>query len=153
MKIGYNRVFGYYFEVTKANRDRIKEEDGYVRKQTLTNSERFITEELKAKEEEILNADEKSRQLEYSLFLDLVKEIVKYMPKLLLLAQTISNIDVLFALGTIATNSGYVKPTISKDRDFEIIAGRHPILDQIMVDKKYIENDLTLSNKDESTNA
>lgn len=148
LKIGYNRVFGYYFEVTKANRDRIKEEDGYVRKQTLTNSERFITEELKAKEEEILNADEKSRQLEYSLFLELVKEIVKYMPKLLLLAQTISNIDVLFALGIVASNSGYVKPTISKDRDFEIIAGRHPILDQIMVDKKYIANDLTLSDKD-----
>lgn len=148
LKVGYNRVFGYFFEVTKANMHKIKEEDGYVRKQTLTNVERFITDELKEKEDEILNADEKSRQLEYSLFLQLVEEVITYMPQLLLLAQTISNIDVLYALGEIATSSGYVKPKITSSRDFEIIDGRHPILDKLMTDKKYVSNSLTLSDRD-----
>lgn len=148
LKVGYNRVFGYFFEVTKANMHKIKEEDGYVRKQTLTNVERFITDELKEKEDEILNADEKSRQLEYSLFLQLVEEVIAYMPQLLILAQTISNIDVLYALGEIATNSGYVKPEINNDLGFEIIDGRHPILDKLMTDKRYVANSLTLNDKD-----
>lgn len=148
LKVGYNRVFGYFFEVTKANMHKIKEEDGYVRKQTLTNVERFITDELKEKEDEILNADEKSRQLEYSLFLKLIDEVVTFMPQLLLLAKTISNIDVLYALGEIATNSGYIKPIISDNREFEIVEGRHPILDKLMTEQKYISNSLTLSDKD-----
>ena len=148
LKIGYNRVFGYFFEATKAHKHKLKEEDGYIRKQTLTNVERFITDELKAKEDEILNADDKSKNLEYSLFLKLVERVVTYMPKLLLLAQTIAQIDVLYALGEVATNSGYIKPKISKGRDFEIIDGRHPILDQLMQDEKYVSNTLTLSDKD-----
>ncbi|HZJ85664.1 MAG TPA: DNA mismatch repair protein MutS [Erysipelotrichaceae bacterium] len=148
LKIGYNRVFGYFFEATKAHKHKLKEEDGYIRKQTLTNVERFITDELKAKEDEILNADDKSKNLEYSLFLNLVERVVTYMPKLLLLAQTIAQIDVLYALGEVATNSGYIKPKISKERDFEIIDGRHPILDQLMQDEKYVSNTLTLSDKD-----
>ena len=148
LKIGYNRVFGYFFEATKAHKHKLKEEDGYIRKQTLTNVERFITDELKAKEDEILNADDKSKNLEYSLFLKLVERVVTYMPKLLLLAQTIAQIDVLYALGEVATNSGYTKPKISKERDFEIIDGRHPILDQLMQDEKYVSNTLTLSDKD-----
>ena len=148
LKIGYNRVFGYFFEATKAHKHKLKEEDGYIRKQTLTNVERFITDELKAKEDEILNADDKSKNLEYSLFLTLVERVVTYMPKLLLLAQTIAQIDVLYALGEVATNSGYTKPKISKERDFEIIDGRHPILDQLMQDEKYVSNTLTLSDKD-----
>ena len=148
LKIGYNRVFGYFFEATKAHKHKLKEEDGYIRKQTLTNVERFITDELKAKEDEILNADDKSKNLEYSLFLKLVERVVTYMPKLLLLAQTIAQIDVLYALGEVATNSGYTKPKISKVRDFEIIDGRHPILDQLMQDEKYVSNTLTLSDKD-----
>ncbi len=148
LKIGYNRVFGYFFEATKAHKHKLKEEDGYIRKQTLTNVERFITDELKAKEDEILNADDKSKNLEYSLFLKLVERVVTYMPKLLLLAQTIAQIDVLYALGEVATNSGYIKPKISKERDFEIIDGRHPILDQLMQDEKYVSNTLTLSDKD-----
>ena len=82
LKIGYNRVFGYFFEATKAHKHKLKEEDGYIRKQTLTNVERFITDELKAKEDEILNADDKSKNLEYSLFLKLVERVVTYMPKL-----------------------------------------------------------------------
>lgn len=148
LKVGYNRVFGYFFEVTKANMHKIKEEDGYTRKQTLTNVERFISDELKEKEDEILNADDKSRHLEYRLFLDLTQRVVEYMPQLLVLAKTISNIDVLYALSEIATGSGYVKPLMSEIGQFEIIDGRHPILDKIMTDRKYVSNTLTLSEKD-----
>ncbi len=148
LKVGYNRVFGYFFEVTKANMHKIREEDGYVRKQTLTNVERFISDELKEKEDEILNADERSRNLEFSLFLKIIDEVVKYMPQLLLLAQTISNIDVIYSLGEIATLSGYCKPSISSNRKFEIIEGRHPILDTLMSDNKYVSNSLNLNEKD-----
>lgn len=148
LKVGYNRVFGYFFEVTKANMHKIKEEDGYIRKQTLTNVERFITDELKAKEDEILNADERSKSLEYSLFLKLVEEIVTYMPKLLLMANMLAKVDVLYALSTIASNVGYIKPKISKDRTFEIEDGRHPILDVLMKENKYVSNSLSLSEED-----
>lgn len=148
LKVGYNRVFGYFFEVTKANMHKIKEEDGYIRKQTLTNVERFITDELKEKEDEILNADERSKNLEYTLFLQLVEEVVTYMPQLLMLAQTISNIDVLYALAEIANISGYIKPNINTNRNFEIEDGRHPILDTLMTDQRYVSNSLTLTDKD-----
>ncbi|NLY62713.1 MAG: DNA mismatch repair protein MutS [Erysipelothrix sp.] len=148
LKVGYNRVFGYFIEVSKANIDKIKDEFNYVRKQTLTNSERYVTEELKSKEEEILNADEIAKALEYSLYNDLINQIATYSSKILALSDVIGQIDFLFSLATVARFKGYSLPEISSDRSFVINDGRHPILETIMRDKDYVANKLDMSNED-----
>ena len=110
LKIGYNRVFGYYIEVTKTNLDSIKDEFGYVRKQTLTNAERFITQELKDKEDAIVHVQERSIRLEAELFNHLLNQIKVYLPKLHDLSHALATIDALYALAEISSENGYTRP-------------------------------------------
>ncbi|ELK44500.1 DNA mismatch repair protein MutS [Halobacillus sp. ACCC02827] len=141
LKIGYNRVFGYYIEVTKANL-KFLPEGKYERKQTLTNAERFITPELKEKETMILEAQEKSVELEYELFLKIRDEVKFYVQKLQHLAEQISRIDVLQGFAQVAESSQYVRPTYRQERIVDIREGRHPVVEQVMKDSTFVPNDI-----------
>ena len=127
LKIGYNRVFGYYIEVSKGQVPMVKEEYGYIRKQTLSNNERYITAQLKEKEDTILNSFDRALKLEYQLFIDLVVSIQKYLPKLHKVANNLAYIDVLYALSVTSANNHYCRPIFSDDK-LEIIEGKHPML-------------------------
>lgn len=144
LKIGYTRVFGYYIEVTKANVDLVKEEFGYVRKQTLTNAERYITEELKAKEDAILHAQERSIQMEIDLFLDLLKHARIYLPLLHDMAHALATIDALYALAEISNQTGYVRPIFHNGNSIQLEEARHPILDKMMKNTRYVSNSLIM---------
>ncbi|PKR83596.1 DNA mismatch repair protein MutS [Heyndrickxia camelliae] len=140
LKIGYNRVFGYYIEVTKSNL-HLLEEGRYERKQTLTNAERFITPELKEKEALILQAEEKSTELEYELFLQIRETVKEFIPRLQSLAQIISEIDVLQCFATISETRHYVKPVFNQERKIVIKDGRHPVVEKVMDAQGYVPND------------
>ena len=144
LKIGYNRVFGYYIEVTKTNLSQIKEEFGYVRKQTLANAERFITQELKEQEDAIVHAQERSIRLENELFENLLDKIRVYLPKLHDLAIALSTIDALYALAEISSENGYTRPHFHKEHTVYMEEARHPILDKIMKTTRYVSNDLKM---------
>lgn len=149
LKIGYNRVFGYYIEVTKTNLDQIKEEYGYIRKQTLTNAERFITQELKEQEDEIIHAQEKSIRLENELFDNLLNIIKEYLPKLHDLSNALSTIDALYALAEVSSENGYTRPQFHDEHTVCIEEGRHPILDKIMKTTRYVSNDVIMNNDED----
>ena len=149
LKIGYNRVFGYYIEITKSALPLIDPKWGYQRKQTLTTSERFITSELKEKEDLILHSQEKSIQLEQQLFCDLVDKVKSKMIKLQKIAEVLSFVDALYSLTKVSSNYGYVRPQYNNEGKVEIKAGRHPILDSFK-EIKYVANDLCMDN-DNST--
>lgn len=143
LKIRYNRVFGYYIEVTKANLHLIP--DGrYERKQTLTNAERYITPELKEKEELILEAEEKSVDLEYNLFLEVRDQVKDDIPEIQHMADTVSKIDVLQAFATVSEANNYIRPSFHKDT-LSIKNGRHPVIEQVMTDGSYVPNDIELN--------
>ncbi len=148
LKIGYNRVFGYYIEISKAAAALVQDEWGYVRKQTLVNNERFISQELKEKEDAILHAEENAIRIEKQLFQNILDEIKKRLPKLQKLALVLSELDCYGALAEVSSKYGYVKPTFTDD-EFYIKAGKHPILDVMMKDPHYVANDIHM-NKDES---
>ncbi|QDP40255.1 DNA mismatch repair protein MutS [Radiobacillus deserti] len=148
LKIGYNRVFGYYIEVTKANLHLLPE-GKYERKQTLTNAERFITPELKEKETLILEAEEKSVELEYRLFVELRERVKGYIPKLQQLAEQISEIDVLQGYATISEQNDYRRPSFNNQNDVDIEQGRHPVIEQVMKDGTFVPNDIRM---DKGTN-
>ena len=142
LKIGYNRVFGYYIEVTKSNLQYLPE-GLYERKQTLTNAERFITPELKEKETLILEAEEKIVQLEYDLFLDIREQVKSYIPRLQTLAKVISELDVLQCFATISEERHYCMPHFSEDKLF-IKDGRHPVVEKVMQAQEYVPNDCVM---------
>ena len=144
LKIGYNRVFGYYIEVTKTNLDSIKDEFGYVRKQTLTNAERFITQELKDKEDAIVHAQERSIRLEAELFNHLLNQIKVYLPKLHDLSHALATIDALYALAEISSENGYTRPQFHTGHSIHMKEARHPILDRMMKTTRYVANDLEM---------
>ncbi|WP_440895397.1 DNA mismatch repair protein MutS [Amphibacillus sp. Q70] len=141
LKIGYNRIFGYYIEITKANLHLLPE-GTYERKQTLSNAERFITPELKEKEDLILSAQEKSIDLEYQLFLKLREQVLSFISRLQTLAERISQLDVLQSFATISEDQGYSKPVITTDEQVQIIKGRHPVVEKVMKDSMYVPNDV-----------
>lgn len=148
LKIGYNRVFGYYIEISKAAAALVQDKWGYVRKQTLVNNERFISQELKEKEDAILHAEENAIRIEKQLFQNILDEIKKRLPKLQKLALVLSELDCYGALAEVSSKYGYVRPTFTDD-EFYIKAGKHPILDVMMKDPHYVANDIHM-NKDES---
>lgn len=148
LKIGYNRVFGYFIEISKGAISQIKEEYGYVRKQTLTNCERYITSELKEQEDAILHAEERAIQIEYELFQSLLEKIRGGLPKVQKLALTLSQVDCLYALSVLSAEQGYIRPQFTKG-DVRIEKGRHPILDAMMKEKVYVANDLHMNAKRE----
>ena len=140
LKIGYNRVFGYYIEVTRANLHHL-EEGRYERKQTLTNAERFITPELKEKEALILQAEEKMISLEYELFLTIREQVKEQIPRLQSLAKAVSELDVLQCFATISEERHYVKPVFSDDRKLVLKDGRHPVVEKVLQSQEYVPND------------
>lgn len=144
LKIGYNRVFGYYIEVTKTNLASIKDEFGYVRKQTLTNAERFVTQELKEKEDAIVHAHERSVRLEAELFNNLLNQIKVYLPKLHDLSNALSTIDALYALAEVSSENGYTRPQFHNGHSIHMSEARHPILDRMMKTTRYVSNDLSM---------
>lgn len=146
LKVGFNKVFGYYIEVSKGQCNLIKEEYGYDRKQTLTNCERFITKELKEKENIILGAEEKMIELEYQLFMQ-VREVTKrYIGKLQKCSNLIAEVDMLQSFSTVADLYHYVKPTFNKKHALKLIDSRHPVIEQVMSlqNQKYVANDIIM---------
>ncbi|MGJ7920975.1 DNA mismatch repair protein MutS [Neobacillus sp. LXY-4] len=140
LKIGYNRVFGYYIEITRANL-HLLQNDQYERKQTLSNAERFITPELKEKEALILQAEEKIVELEYQLFTEIREIIKEYIPNLQALAKRISELDVLQCFASISEERHYVKPQFSEEGRIYLKDGRHPVVEKVMNAQEYVPND------------
>lgn len=145
LKIGYNRIFGYFIEVRNGNLANIKDEFGYHAKQTLANATRFVTQELKEKEEQILHAQETKVKLEQSLFSDLLLRIKKDLFDLHACAQALSTIDVLVSLAILASEKGYVCPVFHPGYNVNVVEGKHPILDDRMKKKRYVSNDWKMS--------
>ncbi|MBN8191362.1 DNA mismatch repair protein MutS [Bacillus sp. NTK074B] len=140
LKVGFNRVFGYYIEVTRANLQHL-EEGRYERKQTLTNAERFITPELKEKESLILQADEKSVDLEYELFLGIREKVKEFIPRLQKLAKLVSELDVLQCFATVSEKRHYTRPVFNEERRILLKEGRHPVVEKVMGAQEYVPND------------
>lgn len=143
LKIGYNKVFGYYIEVTRANLANIPE-GRYERKQTLTNAERFITPELKEKERIILEAEQKSTDLEYQLFKEIRELIKKQIERLQDLAKQVAELDVLQSFAVVSEKYQFVKPTMTKNHAIEIKDGRHPVVEKVMGHQSYVSNDIDM---------
>lgn len=146
LKVGYNRVFGYYIEVSKGNTNLVKEEYGYERRQTLANSERYISPILKEKEALILNAEEKIIDLEYNLFIEIRNKIKEYIPKLQEIAKIISEIDVLQSFTTVAEENNYIRPIINDNRNIKILDNRHPVVEKVIKDE-FVKNDILMDEK------
>lgn len=144
LKIGSNRVFGYYIEVTKSQIDLVKPEFGYERKQTLANSERFVTDELKQKEAMILHALESSIALEYQLFVDIRDRVRKQILELQSLAKRLALIDVLIAFSRVSMDYRYVRPEIIEESKMMIYDGRHPVVERMLTETSFVPNDLIM---------
>ena len=145
LKVGFNKVFGYYIEISKGNIPLVKEEYGYIRKQTLTNCERFINPILKEKEDLVLSAEEKIINLEYDLFISIRDKCKEYIHKLQHISKIISEIDVLQSFSLISEKYNYTRPTLTEDHNLEIIEGRHPVVEKVIKDA-YIPNDIIMDN-------
>lgn len=145
LKIGFNNVFGYYLEVTNTHKDKVPEE--WVRKQTLVNAERYITEELKKYEEQILGAEEKIQVLEAKIYGELLLDVAEYIKPIQLNAQLVAKLDVLLNFAVIAEEQYYVKPTIDNGKALDIKGGRHPVIENnLPIGEDYITNDTFLDN-------
>ena len=140
LKIRYNNVFGYYIEVTRANYAKVPT-DRYVRKQTLANAERFVTEELKKMEGTILGADERARQLEYEIFCDLRTEVGKHIDRIQTTSDALAEIDVMLSLAETAQQYRYCRPQLDRSRVLNIVNGRHPVIEQVQTDAAFVPND------------
>ncbi len=148
LKVGYNKVFGYYLDVTKSHLDKVPE--NYIRKQTLTNSERYITPELKETEALVLNAEGKINNKEYELFVSLRDEIKKHIRRIQNTSKTVSTLDVLTSFAEVSYNYGYVKPEMSTGDKIIIEKGRHPVIEQMVKDGVFVANDVYLNRDDAS---
>lgn len=145
LKIGFNRVFGYYIEISRASSDKAPPE--YVRKQTIKNAERYITDELKQYEEKVLTAQDKALQLEHDLFEQVRLETTKYIQRLQSLAECIANLDCLAGFAHLAVERNYVCPEITEDKELCIIDGKHPVLGETL-GSEFVPNDITLGDSD-----
>ncbi len=146
LKVGYNRVFGYYIEVTKSFYDQVPYD--YVRKQTLANAERFITDELKALENKILGAEENAMRLEYTLFCEVRELLKRNLAELQVTVSALKTLDVLLALAKAAADFGYVRPTINTEGRYEIVNGRHPVVEDSIGRERFVPNDTCLNAKE-----
>ncbi len=146
LKIGYNRVFGYYIEISKGNVGLVKDEYGYERRQTLSNCERYISPILKEKESLILNAEEKIIELEYNLFVEIREQVKEYIPDIQNIAKVISEIDVLQSFATVTEENNYIRPIINDDKNIDIIDSRHPVVEKVITDQ-FVPNDILMNNE------
>ncbi len=142
LKVGYNKVFGYYLEISHANSSRVPAD--YLRKQTLVNGERYITPELKDHEARILNAEERIEELERALFADLLRQAGVYYPRLSATAGALARLDVLLGLAEVAARNSYTRPTLDTTTDLVITAGRHPVVEQMLGSGEFIPNDAAM---------
>lgn len=141
LRVGYNRVFGYYIEVSKGNSRQVKEEFGWERKQTLANNERFITPELKEKEQLILGAEEKIINLEYELFTNIRCKVKEVIPTIQLTAKMLAKLDVMIAFATVTEENNYTRPIITLDKEVKITEGRHPVVEKVL-NGEFVSNDI-----------
>ena len=148
LKIGFNKVFGYFIEVSKSNLNLITPEMGYIRKQTIANGERFITPLLKEKEDLILTSEEKIIELEYNLFIEIRDKVKEYIPNLQEISKVISEIDVIQSFAFISEKYNYVRPTLNNKHEIKVIDSRHPVVEKVIKDS-YVENDIIM---DKNTN-
>ncbi|MCH9652352.1 MAG: DNA mismatch repair protein MutS [Planctomycetes bacterium] len=142
LKVGYNRVFGYYLEVSAAHAEKVPEH--YIRKQTLKNQERYITPELKEYEEKVLKAEDRAVELEQTLFNELRERVAKEAPRTQKTAEILAQIDVLFGLAHLATHAGYTRPEITEEPVLDIRESRHPVLDRLQPTGEFVPNDVLL---------
>lgn len=147
LKVGYNKIFGYYIEVSKLQSELIKDEYGYVRKQTLSNAERYITQELKDKEALILRAEEKILELEHKLFNDIRNTLKTYTTDLQELAKILAELDMMLSFAKISNENKYVRPNLNNDGKIMIRDGRHPVIENNL-QVSFIPNDLNMNNDD-----
>ena len=147
LKLGFNKVFGYYIEVSKGAIKDIKEEYGYERKQTLANAERFVTPLLKEKESLILGAEEKIINMEYEMFIEIRNKVKEYIPALQDLSSVLSEIDVLSSLALVAEENNYIRPILNDNHVIDIKDGRHPVIEKVL-DSEFISNDIYFSEDD-----
>ncbi|EJT5930565.1 DNA mismatch repair protein MutS [Clostridium perfringens] len=148
LKVGFNKVFGYYIEISKSNYSSIPE-GRYIRKQTLANAERFITPELKEIEEKLLGASEKLCSLEYDIFLDIRNEVENHIDRLKTTAKIIAELDCISNLAFVALENDFIKPEINEDGETKIENGRHPVVEKVIPKGEFIPND-TIINKDDN---
>ena len=147
LKVGYNKIFGYYIEVSKSNLNMVP--DRYVRKQTLANGERFITEELKNLESQILGAQEKLVGLEYSIFIEIRNKISKQIERIQQTANIISILDVLTSFAEISSDYNYVMPIVDESGEIDIKEGRHPVIEKMLPKNEFVANDTYLNNDED----
>ena len=142
LKVGYNKVFGYYIEVTNVHKDNTPQT--YIRKQTLKNAERFITPELKEYETKVLTADERAKDLEYDLFIQIREQVSGFTARLQRTSEAIALLDVLSTLANLAVENRYIMPEITDSLELKIIDGRHPVLDRRLAGESFVPNDINL---------
>ncbi len=142
LKVGYNKVFGYYIEVSKANLNLVP--DDYQRKQTLVNAERFITPELKEQEARVLGADERGQEVEYQLFVELRDQVAQQAERIMSTARAIAQLDMLVSLADAAVKHNYVRPQVDQSARLHIVDGRHPVVEQMQADERFVPNDAEL---------
>lgn len=147
LKVSYNKVFGYYIEITKTNLPNVPK-DRYIRKQTLANAERFITPELKEMEDIILGAEQKVIDLEYAIFTDIREKVASEVSRILKVANYISILDVVLSLSKVSFENNFVKPEITENGSIEIIEGRHPVVEKV-IQGIFVPNDTLLNNKED----
>ncbi|MFA6377642.1 MAG: DNA mismatch repair protein MutS [Acholeplasmataceae bacterium] len=147
LKIGYNKVFGFYIDITNSYLNLVKPEFGYIRKQTLTGSERFITQELKEKEDQVINAEEKMIRLEYELFLNIRNEVKKVTTAIQQDADVLAEVDVLCSFASVSVANHYVKPTLQEKKVINIVEGRHPVIEKVLQEHEYVPNDVKMDEK------
>lgn len=147
LKVGFNKVFGYYIEITKSNLGQVP--DRFIRKQTLTNGERYITEELKILEEKILGSEEKLINLEYNLFVEIRNQLASQIKRIQKSASVVSTLDVLISFATVAEDLNYVKPEIEEDGIIDIKNGRHPVIEKMLPSGAFVENDTYLDKEED----
>ena len=146
LKVGFNKIFGYYIEVSKGSIKEVKDSFGYERKQTLANCERYVTKELKEKENIILGAEEKINNLEYKLFMDIREYIKRYITNIQNIAKLLSEVDMLISFSVVSDENKFTRPIITKKNELELIECRHPVIEKVL-DDKYVANDIIMDNK------
>ena len=144
LKVGFNKVFGFYIEITKSYLPQVKEEFGYERKQTLAAAERFITPELKEKEQLVLGAEDKAIKLEYELFLAIKEEVKKFSEDLQTLGNQIAYLDVLYSLSEVANTYNFIRPTFNDEGIFDVKECRHPVIEKVLGHQGYVPNDVNI---------
>lgn len=146
LKVGFNKVFGYYIEISKSYLNMVTDDMGYIRKQTLANCERFINPILKEKEDLILSSEDKIINLEYNLFIEIRDKCKEYIPELQRTAKVISEIDVLSSFALVSEKYNYIRPIITTNNEIKVLNSRHPVVERVLKGEEYVHNDIVMDN-------